>query len=187
MPKLRVITLKTLMLNMQAMDIDLKSLTEGNHEFSFDIDDSFFQNLSDAEIRQGNVEAKAAIHKTTDSNFTLELTIKGNVTVTCDLCLDDMQQPVSSTSSFIVNLGQEASSDDEVITVDENEGILSLAWLIYEAIVLAIPIKHVHAPGKCNDAMTKKLEELSATRSGDEDAADTDPRWAMLEQLKQKS
>jgi uncharacterized metal-binding protein YceD (DUF177 family) len=53
--------------------------------------------------------------------------------------------------------------------------------------VLAIPIKHVHAPGKCNDAMTKKLEELSATRSGDEDAADTDPRWAMLEQLKQKS
>ena len=121
MPKLRVITLKTLMLNMQAMDIDLKSLTEGNHEFSFDIDNSFFQNLSDAEIRQGNVEAKAAIHKTTDSNFTLELTIKGNVTVTCDLCLDDMQQPVSSTSSFIVNLGQEASSEDEVITVDENE------------------------------------------------------------------
>ena len=174
------------MLNMKAMDIDLKSLTEGDHEFSFLIDDSFFQNLSDAEIKQGNVNAKAVIHKTTDSSYTLALAIEGNVTVTCDLCLDDMQQPVSATSSFIVNLGQEASSDDDVITIDENEGILSLAWLIYEAIVLAIPIKHVHAPGKCNDAMTKKLEELSATRSGDEDAADTDPRWAKLEQLKQQ-
>ena len=174
------------MLNMKAMDIDLKSLTEGDHEFSFQIDDSFFQNLSDAEIKQGNVNAKAVIHKTTDSSYTLALTIEGNVTVTCDLCLDDMQQPVSAISSFIVNLGQEASSDDDVITIDENEGILSLAWLIYEAIVLAIPIKHVHAPGKCNDAMTKKLEELSATRSGDEDAADTDPRWAKLEQLKQQ-
>ncbi len=174
------------MLNMKAMNIDLKSLTEGDHTFSFQIDDSFFQNLTDAEIKQGNVDAKAVIHKTTDSNYTLELTIKGDVTVTCDLCLDDMQQPINSTNSFIVNLGKEASNDDDVITIDENEGILSLVWLIYEAIVLAIPIKHVHAPGKCNDAMTKKLKELSATRSGDEDAADTDPRWAKLETLKQQ-
>ena len=69
--------------------------------------------------------------------------------------------------------------------MDENEGILDLAWLIYESIALAVPIKHVHAPGKCNAAMTEKLNELSATRSGDEtESKAADPRWAKLAELK---
>ena len=59
-----------------------------------------------------------------------------------------------------------------------------MAWLIYEFIALDIPIKHVHAPGKCNAAMIKALEEHSATRSSDEDGAAVDPRWSELEKLK---
>jgi uncharacterized metal-binding protein YceD (DUF177 family) len=51
--------------------------------------------------------------------------------------------------------------------------------------MLAIPIKHVHAPGKCNSAMTQKLEELSgAVRSGEEEAEAIDPRWEALLKLK---
>ena len=84
-----------------------------------------------------------------------------------------------------MKLGIEDSEDDVVIVVDENEGILDLAWLIYESIALAVPIKHVHAPGKCNAAMTEKLNELSATRSGDEtESKAADPRWAKLAELK---
>jgi len=41
----------------------------------------------------------------------------------------------------------------------------------------------VHAPGKCNHAMTEKLEELSAARSSDE-AGEIDPRWSALKDLK---
>jgi uncharacterized metal-binding protein YceD (DUF177 family) len=51
--------------------------------------------------------------------------------------------------------------------------------------MLAIPIKHVHAPGKCNSAMTQKLEELSgAVRSGEEETGAIDPRWGKLKDLK---
>jgi uncharacterized metal-binding protein YceD (DUF177 family) len=51
--------------------------------------------------------------------------------------------------------------------------------------MLAIPIKHVHAPGKCNSAMMQKLQELSgAARSGEEEAEGTDPRWEALLKLK---
>jgi uncharacterized metal-binding protein YceD (DUF177 family) len=52
--------------------------------------------------------------------------------------------------------------------------------------MLAIPIKHVHAPGKCNSAMTQKLDELSgAVRSSEEEAdAPIDPRWEALKKLK---
>ena len=75
--------------------------------------------------------------------------------------------------------------DDDVVTVDENEGILDASWLVYEFIVLAIPIRHVHAPGKCDPAMTKVLEELSSDRSsGEESGGAVDSRWSELLKLK---
>ena len=79
----------------------------------------------------------------------------------------------------------EPSDDDEVITVDESKPVLDTAWLIYESIVLAVPIRHVHQPGDCNVSMSEKLEELSAARSSGADASDDiDPRWKALLKLK---
>jgi uncharacterized metal-binding protein YceD (DUF177 family) len=95
-----------------------------------------------------------------------------------------MEQPVETDNRLIVKLGSEASEEDDMIVVDENEGILDMSWIIYEFIVLAIPIRHVHAPGKCNPAMTQALEELSADRSSDEESnQSSDPRWDKLKTL----
>jgi uncharacterized metal-binding protein YceD (DUF177 family) len=118
--------------------------------------------------------------------FELQFHIEGTVKVPCDLCLDDMDQPIEAERLLVAKLGPETNTeDDDVVIVDENEGILDTAWLIYEFIALAIPIKHVHAPGKCNSAMTQKLQELSgAVRSGEEDDKEVDPRWEKLKNLK---
>jgi uncharacterized metal-binding protein YceD (DUF177 family) len=117
--------------------------------------------------------------------FELHFLTKGFVTVSCDRCLDDMEQPIEADNVLTVKLGDAYSDDDDTVTIDENEGILDLSWFIYEFIMLAIPIKHVHAPGKCNSAMTQKLEELSgAVRSGEEEAEAIDPRWEKLKNLK---
>ena len=94
-----------------------------------------------------------------------------------------MQQPISADNRLLVKLGEETNTeDDELITVSEDSGVLDLSWFIYEFVMLAIPIKHVHAPGKCNHVMTEKLEELSAARSSDE-AKEIDPRWSALAKL----
>ena len=172
------------MSNFEMLDIDLRAITEDSKEFTLVLDDRYFQALDDAEIQHGTVTTTVLISKMPSEQFALSFSIEGNVTIPCDLCLDDMEQPIKGQCSYIVKLGRESSVD-----------ILSLPWIIYETIVLAIPIKHVHAPGKCNAAMTQKLKELSATRSGDEDVAidngdntsgdDTiDPRWAALKQFK---
>jgi uncharacterized metal-binding protein YceD (DUF177 family) len=171
------------------LDIDLKALPEDSNEFTLVLDDSYFKALDDAEIQHGTVTVTVLLRKMPSDQFALSFSIEGSVTIPCDLCLDDMEQPVKGQCSYIVKLGTESGVDDEVIVVDENQGILSLPWIIYETIVLAIPIKHVHAPGKCNAAMTEKLEELSATRSGDEetnisDDNAIDPRWAALKKFK---
>ncbi len=162
-------------------------MKEDSMEFSCQLNDEFFQSLDDAQIQHGDVDATVSIRKAGSDDFALQIGIQGVVTVECDLCLDDMEQPIEGSSTYIVKLGQSSDETDDVITVNENEGILRLGWLIYELIALAVPIKHVHAPGKCNDAMTRKLEELSATRSGDETAEDDiNPRWAELGKLKIK-
>jgi uncharacterized metal-binding protein YceD (DUF177 family) len=95
-----------------------------------------------------------------------------------------MEQPIASDRRFTVRFGDDESEDDDVLIVSEDEGVLDTSWMIYEQIVLAIPIKHVHAPGKCNAVMTRKLEELSAARSSDGGENQIDERWSALKQLK---
>ncbi len=183
------LTFAARMSGFEILDIDLKALTEDSKELTLKLDEKYFGSLADAEIQRGTVSATVLVRKMPSEQYSLTLSVEGTVTIPCDLCLDDMEQPIKGECHYIVKLGSESGVDDEVIVVDENQGILSLPWLIYETIALAIPIKHVHAPGKCNAAMTQKLEELSATRSGDENANidddnAIDPRWAALSNLK---
>ena len=173
------------MFSLETLNIDLKGMMEDSQETSHVLGDEYFESLEDAQIQKGKVNVTTSIRKAGGDGFVLKISVEGVVTVQCDRCLDDMEQPVKAESSYTVRLGQGSEEADDIITVDENEGMLRPGWFIYELIALAIPIKHVHAPGKCNDAMTRKLDELSATRSGDEVAEDAvDPRWAELGKLK---
>ena len=174
------------MSSFETLKIDLQTVTKDEQTFTCTVGDDFFQSLSDAEIHSGCVNTSMSIRKAVGDVFTLKLCIEGNVIVPCDLCLEDMQQPVSGESIFYIKTGKEEEADDNTIMIAEGETTLDVTWIVYETIALAVPIKHVHAPGKCNAAMTDILKELSAARSGDETAdSDIDPRWAGLMKLKQ--
>ena len=175
------------MCSLETYKIDLKGLMEDERVLDFDLNDDFFQSLDGSQLEHGTLHVSVSIRKMTGF-FELHFLTKGFVTVSCDRCLDDMEQPIEADNVLTVKLGDAYSDDDDTVTIDENEGILDLSWFIYEFIMLAIPIKHVHAPGKCNSAMTRKLEELSgAVRSGEEEAEAIDPRWEKLLKLKVKS
>ena len=172
------------MCSLEQFKIDLKNQKDEVRTLDFDLDNQFFSALDGSEVKQGALHVSVSIRKMTGF-YELLFHTEGTVTVTCDRCLDDMPQPIEADNRLVVKLGAAYSEEDDVITVSEDEGILDTAWLIYEFIVLAIPIKHVHAPGKCNPAMSQVLEELSADRSSDE-ASDQpiDPRWSELLKLK---
>ena len=178
------VTLQPEMCTRDDLKVDLKGLQEAVTVFRYHLTDDYFEAIDAPDVREGELDVTLTVRKASQF-FELDFHTEGIVHVMCDLCLEDMEQPISQELKFIVKLGIEDSEDDVVIVVDENEGILDLAWLIYESIALAVPIKHVHAPGKCNAAMTEKLNELSATRSGDEtESKAADPRWAKLAELK---
>ena len=174
------------MCNLEQFKINLKALKQDETPLQWELDNSFFQQLEGAQLQSGSLHVSGSIRKTVGF-FELNLHSVGTVEVTCDRCLEPMSQPIEADLSTTVKLGTEDSYDDEVITVDETRPVLDTAWLIYESIALAVPIRHVHQPGDCNVAMSEKMEQLSAARSSDADAQDNiDPRWAKLKNLKVK-
>ena len=172
------------MCNLEQFKINLKALKQDETPLQWELDDSFFQQLEGAQLQSGSLHVSGSIRKAVGF-FELQLHTVGTVEVTCDRCLDLMCQPIEADLNTTVKLGTEDSYDDDVITVDETQSVLDTAWLIYESIALAVPIRHVHQPGDCNVAMSEKLEQLSAARSSDADAQDNiDPRWKALLELK---
>ena len=172
------------MCGLESYKIDLKGVKDETTRLDFDLNDDFFGALDGSQLEHGALHVSVSIRKMAGF-FELLFHTEGSVVVTCDRCLDDMDQPIETDNKLMVKLGDTYSEDDDTVTIDENEGMLDLSWFIYEFIMLAIPIKHVHAPGKCNSAMTQKLEELSgAVRSSEEKEEATDPRWEKLKNLK---
>ena len=175
------------MCSLEPLKIDLKGLKEAETVREFDLSDDFFRALDGSQLEHGALHVSVSIRKMAGF-FELQFHTEGAVTVSCDRCLDDMEQPIAADNMLTVKLGDTYSEDDDTVTIDEQEGILDMSWFIYEFVMLAIPIKHVHAPGECNCAMTQKLEELTgAARSTEEEAEAIDPRWNALLKLKTDS
>jgi uncharacterized metal-binding protein YceD (DUF177 family) len=173
------------MISLEPFKIDLKGLKEDDTFFEFDLDDAYFEAVEAPLVRHGQLRTALTVHRTGDL-FDLDFHTEGVVTISCDLCLEDMKQEIDADNHLVAKFGSDYSEDDDLVTVRDDEGILDVAWFIYEFIELNIPLRHVHAPGKCNPAMMKILEEHSAARSGDEDGEQPmDSRWAALLKLKE--
>ena len=172
------------MSKLEQFNVDLKALSQGDNILSFVLDDSFFEAIEAPTVRRGRLQTTLTIHRTEDY-FDLDFHTEGLVTVACDRCLDDLEQPISADDHLVAKFGTAYSEDDELVIVAENEGMLDVSWFIYQFVELSIPLRHVHAPGKCNPAMMKALEEHSAARSGVESVeSSVDSRWTVLEKLK---
>lgn len=180
-------------------NIDLKELAPGVHDFEFLLDNKFFADIDGTEVQKGKIKASVSV-KSGAMMFELCSHLEGVAIVPCDRCLDDMEVPVDTHNRLVVKFGKEYSEEgDDIVIVPEEEGEINIAWFLYEFVALAIPMKHVHAPGKCNKTMAAKLRQHSSRRVDEEDDLDdemsesdtqfeddknyTDPRWDALKGL----
>jgi len=184
-----------------AYKIDLKNLSPGTHNFEYTLGTTFFVNIDGDEVQKGKVNVTLTV-KRTSAAFEMDFQLQGNVMVPCDRCLDEMELPIETQNRLVVKFGKEyAEESDEVVIIPESEGAINLAWFLYEFVALTIPMKHVHAPGKCNKTMSSKLKKHSTRSSSDseeeyddDDSGDdmsmddsgtdtADPRWDALKGL----
>ena len=114
----------------------------------------------------------------------LRFTIKGMVRVQCDRCLELYDQSVKSKNNVIVKFGEESFDEgDDLIWVSPADHLINVAKLIYDFIILSIPVRQVHPDDRngnstCDPEMLERLKNLS----GPDQHNQTD-RWNDLKKL----
>ena len=163
-------------------------------EYEYQLDNQFFADLDAPEVQKGLVNVSLKVRKTSGI-YELCFHSEGKVIVTCDRCLDEMEQLIETDDKLKVKLGADFSEIDDIVIVPEEDGYINVAWFIYEFIALSIPMKHVHAPGKCNKEMVNKLSKHLRTVKDEEDddfedmeeaedePREIDPRWNELKKI----
>lgn len=182
--------------------LPLKSLPKGEHTFTFKLGKQFFVDMESTDIRDAGLTADVTVRHGNDI-YDLDFRVTGDITLLCDRCLDEMSWPIDATYQVMVKYGDAYRDDnDKLLEIPSSVNDLNVAYMLYDTVSLAIPIKHVHPLGKCNRQMSAMLRK-HRVRSNDPDAeledelidgiddADTadegtagaDPRWNALKGL----
>jgi uncharacterized protein len=161
----------------------LSGLKEGHHTVNFEINNEFFEQFEESEVKEGRLIANVEMDKR-PSHLEMLIKVSGSVRVSCDRCLEMFSQPVTSENRLLVKFGKSiGETDPDILSLPASDSELDLQQQIYEFIILALPIKRVHPSDKngkstCDPAMLKKLEELVV-----EEETENDPRWDELRKL----
>ena len=177
--------------------IEVIKFKEGLHEVVFPFEDAFFQQVEENEIlEKGNLTARVEINKGANL-IELNFNITGKVQLTCDRSLEVFDQHLEITEKMIYKFGSEEKEIDESVTmITRDTPAIYVGQLLYEYILLALPIKKIH-PAYRNelDEDNNQLEGgfvyVDGDASTEEEGSDSentpiDPRWEQLGKLKNK-
>ncbi len=162
--------------------LPLSGLGAGTHTYTFEIGREFFAHTPDSEVSDGKVRVNLTLHKQ-EGMVQLEFDIKGMLFVPCDRCLDEYFEPIEGSYRLILKYGDHFEEEsDEVIILPLDQHKFDISTLLYEYMVLLLPMKKVHpdnASGEpdCNPDVINKLKEHAAP-------SEPDPRWDILKNLK---
>ena len=173
--------------------IPYKGLKIGHYRYDFKVDDRLFGAFEGAEIQHG----KANVHVEMDreaNRLNLDVTIEGEVEVTCDRCLEKFDMPIQYEGALEVRFAENApESDGEVMWIAPSESEVDVAQYIYESICLSLPYQRVHptdAEGHsaCDPDMLARFsivsEEELERRVSEESLPATHTPWSGLDALK---
>lgn len=175
--------------------LPLRSLVAGTHKFSFRLTKDFFEQMESTDVRDGDILAEVTVEYTGDV-YEIDMHCTGAVTIACDRCLDDMQESIDAGYHTAAKYGDCYNDEDEtMIEVPRSNSSLDIAHMLYDTVMLDIPIQHMHEEGQCNSAMSdilsrhRVIDTQDSPEQGQEHIeADTsnDPRWDALKSLKKQ-
>lgn len=166
-------------------DIVFSGLKNGKHEFRFEISKAFFQ-LFDTEQEFTEPQIIADVLMDKHTTF-LEFWIKtsGTVNLICDISNENFEYPIENEIKVLVNFGEEYDdSDEDVITIPTADHAFNVAQLIYEDVMLSIPMKKI-SPNLADEDL--EILERFGGEEPIENEQDSDPRWDALKKLKDKN
>ena len=166
-------------------EVVFSGLKNGKHEFRFEIEKEFFQHFdTEQEFTEPKIVADVLMEK--HSTFLeLWITTSGTANLTCDITNEKFDHPIENTLRVLVNFGVEYDdSEEEVITIPVSDHAFNVAQLIYEDVMLSVPMKKI-SPNISEEDL-KTLEKYSPKEETVEEP-EVDPRWDALKILKDKN
>ena len=163
--------------------IPITELKQEVYSFDFNVDEKFFEQFENSEIKKGSAVVNIVLTKNSQ-NIILNFNIKGSVNVMCDRCLDYFDLPIKINEKlFFVFSNEHKSSAHDFIILNLNENEINVAQYIYEFIILNLPIKKIHPNDEfgnnaCNKEMLEKLNSYTKKKE-----TEIDPRWNKLKNL----
>ena len=166
-------------------DIAFSGLKTGKHDFKFEINQEFFD-LFETEQEFFNPEISVDVHLDKHTTF-LEffINVSGTVQLICDISTDEFSENIMNDLKILVKFGEEYDdSNEDIITIPQKDSDFNIANLIYETVVLSIPMKKVAPSVRDNDEYENLLEKYSPKPIEEEEEQSTDPRWEALKKLR---
>ncbi len=147
--------------------VQLASLPDGKFEQEFECGTEFFKNMENNEILSSDVHVHLDLEKKNEA-YDCTFHCKGLLQIPCDRCLDPIDHEVDATYHVTVKYGDTYKDDsDDLLIIPESDTFLNVAYMLYDTIVLTIPLRHVHPLGKCNRAMAAALSKHRASADDD--------------------
>lgn len=151
------------------LHIDLFAVARSGQTQTFNLSDEFFKGLDQEEIVGGNLQVTANVKEKAGDYFSIHFAAKGEVSVLCDRCLDRVIYDVEVEDEALVYYGEGEPANEEVRVLPPRINVYDLAWDVYEAIELSLPLQRIHPEGQCNPDMVEHLKAFE-TSQVDEDA-----------------
>ena len=155
-------------------------LALGEHNYDFELKDTFFEGLDYSEIKQGSIKVKLLLIKRSNL-LELHFVINGLVGVICDRCADALDLPIEAKNKLIVKIGDndQGDTDDDIIIISTKDHSIDLSQYLYEYTMLALPAKREHNnEADCNQEVIQRLKTYLIDEEITEDnEQETDPRW----------
>lgn len=171
-------------------EIAFVGLQPGEHFFSYEINDKFFEDFQQQDFKNCKATVKLKLDKKT--GFMLcKFDIDGTVELICDRCGNNLQLQLWEEFNIVVKLVDnpdvmnDQEDDPDIYYINKGESYLHLADWIYEFINLSIPMQRMCKEDEiggpqCNTDVLEKLKKMEEEVK----VAETNSIWKGLDQFK---
>ncbi len=176
--------------------IPIFSLSNKKHEYSFGVQDEFFDAFEGSIVKKGKFEVVVTLDRS-ELMIVAQMSIKGVAHLICDRSLAEFDFPIDVQERIIYKYENSYEEiDDTLIHIPYGAEKLDLSPNIYDLINVQIPMKKLHPRfveelSELDEFLeeeedilvysSKANEEEEKTKKGEE--GDVDPRWNKLKDL----
>jgi uncharacterized protein len=178
---------------LKTFTVKFASFADGEHNFDYQVDNKFLKHFEASLVQEANIEVNLSLLKYLNS-LEFNFKISGTVLVPCDVCIKEFHLPIKGNETITVKIVSEIPDETDeynIVYIGESSSSINIAEMLYELIMLSIPMKKVHPHDEdghptCDPEVLKFLlqeEDYSEEEESDENDS-INPIWGELKNLK---